>query len=108
MTDEQLAMAGVVVEHHFGGGAYIKQTHIPAGARLTQHKHAHDHLSYLVAGRVVLSIDGQKFPIDAPQCLTLAAGAEHGVEAVTDAIWLCVWSTDCEDPAKVDEAIAKW
>jgi quercetin dioxygenase-like cupin family protein len=105
LTDFQLADVGVGIAHHFGGGAYIKETRIPCGTELQQHAHEHDHLSYLVSGRVLVTIDGMVWQFDAPQCLVLKAGKFHGVRALTDALWLCVWATDCTDPATVDEAV---
>lgn len=105
LTDAQLALAGVGVAHHFGGGAYVKETLIPAGARLAQHAHDHDHLSYLVEGWVVVVVDGVPHDLHAPVCLTIEAGKVHEVQAMTDARWLCVWATECTDPALVDEAV---
>jgi quercetin dioxygenase-like cupin family protein len=92
----------IQVAHHFGGGVYVKETFIEAGACLAQHKHEHDHLSYLVAGTVVLEVDGVRSTLRAPACLTLEAGKHHGIRAETDAIWLCIWQSDCTDPAEVD------
>lgn len=105
LTDAQLAAAGVAVAHHFGGKAYVKETFIAAGLGLTQHAHDHDHLAYLVCGQAVLQVDGEARMISAPAPLLLKAGTAHGVTALTDVIWLCIWSTECTDPALVDEAV---
>lgn len=105
LTDAQLALAGVGIAHHFGGKAYIKETRIQVGARLGQHAHDHDHLSYLVSGRVILAVDGVRQQVNAPCCMLVPAGKVHEIEALTDALWLCVWGTDCTDPALVDEAV---
>lgn len=105
LTDSQLALAGVGVAHHFGGKAYIKETRIPQGARLTQHEHDHDHLSYLVSGWVVLTVDGMPRDVHGPACLLVPAGKTHEVQAITDTLWLCVWGTECTDPEKVDEEV---
>ena len=105
LTDAQLAAADIGIAHHFGGGCYVKQTEIPAGASLAQHAHDHDHLSFLAKGRVMLSVDGVKRQVDGPACLVIEAGKVHGVQALTDVTWLCIWATDCVDPEKVDEHI---
>lgn len=102
---EQLDRAGVGIAHHFGGGAYIKETDIPRGASLAQHVHDHDHLSYLVAGEVTLTIDGAVQYLKAPACILMEAGKAHTVTARTDVRWLCVWATDCTDPEKVDDVL---
>lgn len=105
LTDAQLAEAGVGVAHHFGGKAYVKETFIGAGMSLMQHAHDHDHLAYVVSGQAVLDVDGEVHTVSAPAPLLLKAGTVHGVTAITDVIWLCIWSTECTDPAKVDEAV---
>ncbi len=107
-SPENLASLGVDVEHHFGGGAYIKATKIPAGTLLGQHKHDdHDHLSVLVSGRARVYEDGVPREVDGYRTLLLKAGVQHDVEAVTDCIWLCVWATDDTDPSTVDSTILK-
>lgn len=105
LNDADLALAGIGVAHHFGGGAYAKETLIPAGASLTQHAHEHDHLSYLVSGQVVVQVDGEAMTVTGPRAMLIRAGKEHGVTALTPAVWLCIWATDCTDPEKVDAHI---
>jgi quercetin dioxygenase-like cupin family protein len=93
------------IAHLFGGGVYLKETRIPAGMVLVQHKHAHDHLSYLASGIVELQVDGITRTIEGPVGLTIEAGKHHGVKTLTDALWLCIHATDCEDEEGVDETL---
>lgn len=93
------------IHHLFGGGVYAKETRVPAGHVLVQHKHEHDHLSYLVSGEVELEVDGRRSRLAGPAGLTIEAGKHHGVKALTDTIWLCIHATDCTDPAQVDEVL---
>lgn len=103
---EELEKFGVAIEHHFGGGVYVKETRIPAGTKLQQHAHRHEHLSWLSSGEVVVSINGEDQPaIQGPCMVKVAAHQVHAVRALTDATWLCIWSTHETDPEKVDEAI---
>lgn len=106
-TPENMAACGVGVQHHFGGRAYIKEVHMPAGSFLAQHAHDHDHLSVLVAGTVRLTTDGVGRDVQGYQTLLLEAGKTHGLQALTDVTWLCVWGTDCADAAEVDRVILK-
>jgi hypothetical protein len=104
--DEELSKFGVAIEHHFGGGCYVKETHIPAGTLLAQHAHQHDHLSWLSSGKVVVTVDGVAGePVTGPCMLLLAAHQVHSVRAVTDAVWLCIWKTDETDPLKIDSVL---
>ncbi|HEV6964833.1 cupin domain-containing protein [Roseateles sp.] len=102
---DQLERHGVQVEHHFGGGVYAKQTLIPAGVVLSQHRHPHDHLSVLAAGRARVITDGAAREYVAPACITIHAGVEHQVIAVTDVVWFCIHATEDTDPATVDRTI---
>lgn len=102
---QQLDAAGVGIVHHFVGGLYAKETHIPAGVTLTQHSHAFDHLSALMKGSAVVEVDGREKLHDAPALLTIKAHKVHSVRAVTDVTWACLHATDETDPAKVDAGL---
>jgi quercetin dioxygenase-like cupin family protein len=96
---------GVEVVHHFAGGLYCKETRIPAGVKLTQHKHSFEHLSVLASGRVLVSVDGVETEHAAPAFLTIAAGKAHEVTALTDVVWGCLHATDCTDADKIDHEL---
>lgn len=103
--DKALARAGVDIKHHFGGGAYVKVTRIPAGVELTQHAHPHDHLSLLIEGTVVLQDGPREYVKTGFQVIKIPAGVVHSVRAVTPAVWACLWATDCDNPTVVDQVI---
>lgn len=94
LTDAELALMGVGIAHHHGGGAYIKESVLPAGQSLPQHAHEHDHLSYLVAGQVAVQIGDEVTTVAAPRAMLIRRGMQHQITAITDALWLCVWSED--------------
>jgi quercetin dioxygenase-like cupin family protein len=102
---DTLEIAGVRVVHHFGGGAYAKETIIPAGVTLVQHSHPHDHLSILAFGRVIVRQMESQEVFRAPKCITIKAGVSHSVEAIDDSVWYCIHATDDTDPASVDRSI---
>lgn len=93
------------ITHHFGGGVYAKETAVPAGCILVQHKHEHDHLSVLASGTVELLVDGVRSEITGPACVTIRAGKHHGIRALTNVVWYCIHATDCTDPEQVDEVL---
>lgn len=99
---QTFAALGIDVAHHFGGGAYIKSTKIPPHRVLEQHVHKHDHLSVLVYGRVLVTVDGVQTDHIGPEILLIKSGSAHKVEALSDVLWLCVHGTDVTDPDKVD------
>jgi quercetin dioxygenase-like cupin family protein len=85
------------ISHHFGGGVYAKETRIPAGWRLVQHRHAHDHLSILAAGTVEVRQGDEVRVVTGPACITITAGVHHGVKALTDGVWYCIHASDAAD-----------
>lgn len=93
------------IRHHFVGGVYAKETFIPAGKWLVQHTHKFDHLSVLAQGSIELIVDGHVSVVNAPACLTIAAGKHHGVKSLTDVIWYCIHATECTDEDEVDDVI---
>jgi quercetin dioxygenase-like cupin family protein len=96
-----------LIQHHFGGGVYAKETRIPAGYLAVQHKHKFDHLSVLASGAVEVIVDGESTEYTAPACLTIAAGKEHSVLALTDVVWYCIHATDCDDESAVDALLTQ-
>lgn len=93
------------IKHHFGGSVYLKETHIPAGHILVQHKHVFDHLSFLASGTVEVQVGDERQTISGPSGLVIEAGKHHGVKALTDTVWLCIHATDCTDAGEVDETL---
>lgn len=93
------------IAHHFGGGVYAKETRIPAGLKLEQHIHSHDHLSILAEGVVVVTVDGLERTIGAPDCIIIDAGKTHEVLALVDTVWYCCHATDETDADKVDSVL---
>ncbi len=96
-----------MIHHHFSAGVYAKETRIPAGYVLVQHAHKHDHLSILASGSVEMVVDGVKSVVEAPACLTIAAGKHHGIKSLTDVVWYCVHATDCTDEDAIDEVLVE-
>jgi quercetin dioxygenase-like cupin family protein len=94
-----------MINHYFSAGVYAKETLIPAGQILVQHKHKFDHLSILASGSVELMVDGEKRIVHAPACLTIEADKHHGVKSLTDVVWYCIHATDCTDTDEIDEVL---
>jgi len=94
-----------MIEHHFGAGVYAKETRIPAGHVLVQHRHKFDHLSILASGSIELMVDGERSVVHAPACLTIEANKHHGVKSLTDVVWYCIHATECTDEDEIDEVL---
>jgi quercetin dioxygenase-like cupin family protein len=96
-----------MIEHHFSDGLYAKETHISVGQMLMQHKHNYSHFGILAKGKVVIVKEGDIQIVEAPACIEIKAGENHGVKAITDVVWFCVHATDEKDSSKVDEVLIK-
>ena len=96
---------GIDLRHHFSGGVYAKETRIPMGKKLLQHKHPFDHMSILASGEVLVRAGGWVEKMKGPAVIDMKAGISHEVEALTDAIWFCVHKTDETDPDKIDHVL---
>lgn len=105
MIKDILEANGVEIKHHFAAGTYIKETLIPAGVTLTQHVHSYDHSSVLVSGVAIVEVNGVAITYDKPQILTIKAGKNHKVTAITDVLWLCIHATDDKNPDTVDVSL---
>jgi len=100
-----IEQVGVEIFHHFSPGRYTKETRIPAGEILLQHKHKLSHDSVLIKGVAIVTVDGVSMQYMAPHALTIPAGKVHAVMAVTDVVWYCLFETDETDPGKIDHEV---
>jgi len=95
------------ITHFFAGGVYAKQTAFRAGERACKHTHDFDHLSVLVSGVVRLRKNKESQRLTGPAMVTVTAGDVHEVEAITDAVWLCIHATDCTDADHIDNVLTR-
>ena len=98
------------IRHHFIGqqdrmGVYAKELSIPKGFVLVSHRHLYDHLSILASGTISLTYGNETITMTGPAALTILAGLEHTIEAITDAVWFCIHPTDETDAGKIDETL---
>lgn len=90
------------VKHHFVGGIYTKECHLPVGFKFDQHRHTFDHQSVLASGTAIVEVDGEKTTYTGPVILTIKARKIHSVTPITPCVWLCQHVTDCTDEEDID------
>lgn len=96
-------LAGADIAHFFGSGVCVKETRMPWGSQLVQHRHHYPHLSYLVSGRVkLLCSDAEPRILTGPACIEIPAGVHHAVHALTDAVWLCIHGSEAHTAEEVE------
>lgn len=74
------------------GDVFAVETIAPAGYLLESHEHAHSHLSCLVSGTADVTIAGVTERMTGRRFVNVPANTQHTVRAVTDVVWLCLWS----------------
>jgi quercetin dioxygenase-like cupin family protein len=98
------------VRHHFVGqdqarGVYAKEVRLPAGYEIISHAHPYDHLSILASGAVEWKSGDICRVLTGPCAVTVTAGVNHSLFALTDTVWFCIHPTDETDPEAVDDVI---
>lgn len=76
------------------GNVFVVETKANAGMVLESHVHDHGHLSVLVSGTADVTIDGKTERLTGYCMVSVPAGLNHKVEAITDVVWLCLSSAD--------------
>lgn len=90
------------VFHHFIGGIYTKECHLPVGFTFGQHRHTFDHQSVLASGTAIVEVDGVQTEYTGPVILNIEARKVHSVTPLTPCVWLCQHVTSCTDPEDID------
>ena len=106
-VDKALVDIGGDVIHHFSDGLYAKEFFVPKDAAVMKHTHDFSHLSILAKGKVAVMKGESIEIIEAPACIEIKAGIEHGIKAVTDCVWFCIHATDEKDPDTADALLIK-
>jgi len=98
---------GVDMAHLWADKGYAKVYTVPAGKAIRQHKHKINHNGILVLGTARLIFQGKVIELIAPATVNLIAHHVHGIEAVTDIVWACVWPDvgGLTDPDKIDHQV---
>lgn len=83
-----------VTRHHATGVGALRMV-LRAGRFARKHYHNYDHLSVLVKGKVVVHTDAgwKAYEAGVNDVITIPAGVSHVVQAITDAVWVCIHAT---------------
>lgn len=99
------------VDEKYGCAAYARQIFLPKGAVVIGKIHKHQHLNFIMQGRVSVSTEHGVRQYEAPCIFVSEVGLKRAVYAETDCIWATVHLTEHvgeENLDKVeDEVIAK-
>lgn len=96
------------VMHFFpteGNPVYMRRMQAKEGHVIGSHRHNYEHYSILCQGRVRSEIGGQVREYETGDVITIPAGIEHKITALTDIIWFCVHGTSETDRENIDEVL---
>lgn len=77
----------IPVEHTFTAGLYVRTAKMPAGALVIGHRHRDETLNFLMQGRLLVIVNGERKEMAAPCILPSAAGTRKAAYILEDVIW---------------------
>lgn len=96
------------IDPKYGCCTYARQIFLPAGSVVIGKIHRHQHLNFLMTGKVVVATEfGKKF-LEAPSVFVSEVGLKRAVRAIEDSIWVTVHLTKYnheEDLDKIEEEV---
>jgi quercetin dioxygenase-like cupin family protein len=87
--------------HRFGPGIYIREMSVPAGTMFIGHAHKYPHTNILLAGSVVVQINGDMQTIHAPSIFVAAPGRKLAY-VIADCVWQNIYATEETDIEKLE------
>ncbi len=81
----------------YGANTMLVEFRLARGKLLPLHKHPQEQTGYLVSGRIILIIDGQRYAMSSGDSWTISGNVEHGAEIIEDAIAVEAFSPIRED-----------
>ena len=84
------------VSHYFGPGVYIREVVMPAGALIVGHRQKERHLNSMVAGRLLVMIDGELRELVAPMVFESGPGRKVA-QILETTVWQNIYSTEETD-----------
>jgi quercetin dioxygenase-like cupin family protein len=94
------------VVHYFptdGNPVYLRKMSAPSGFVIGSHKHAYEHYSILCSGHAKAEAEDRTWFYHAGDVMTVPAGVEHKITALSDIVWFCVHGTT--ETENIDEVL---
>lgn len=99
----QHPQAALPVFHHFAGGVYARELHIPKGTALTGKIHRFGHINVLLKGDITVLTEHGMQRLVAPCVLCSSPGIKRAGFAHEDTIWITFHATEETDPEKIEQ-----
>ncbi|MBU0927680.1 MAG: cupin domain-containing protein [Spirochaetes bacterium] len=80
-----------------GGGMMIVEARFDAGKEVAEHSHPHEQASYVVSGRLVLSMGGREETLGPGDSFYAGPGVPHAVRFLEDSVVTDTFTPQRED-----------
>ncbi|MCR4442562.1 MAG: cupin domain-containing protein [Peptococcaceae bacterium] len=81
----------------YGDNTLLSEFRLSKGAALPAHKHPQEQTGYLVAGRIVLTVNGERHDLKPGDSWVIPGNEEHSVEVAEDSLTVETFSPVRED-----------
>lgn len=75
-----------------GDRTTLVELHMAKGSVVPVHTHPHEQIGYVVSGRVLFEIDGEKKELKPGDSYLVSGAVPHGVEMLEDAVCIDIFS----------------
>jgi len=80
-----------------GGGMMLVEVHFDAGTVVEAHAHPHEQVSYVVSGKIVLSMDGRDETLASGDSFYAGPNVPHGVKFIENSVVIDAFTPQRED-----------
>ena len=91
------------VDEKYGCGTYAREMFIPKGTVIIGKIHKHQHLNFIMKGKVSVATEFGKKYFEAPCIFVSEVGLKRAVYAEEDTIWTTVHLTEFESESDLDK-----
>jgi len=81
----------------FGERTSLSEFSLQKGSVIPKHSHPHEQTGYVISGRLLFTIDDERFDAEPGDSWNIPGHMEHGVEVVEDTVVIEVFSPARED-----------
>jgi quercetin dioxygenase-like cupin family protein len=80
-----------------GGKMMLVEVHFDAGTVVEAHAHPHEQVSYVVSGKIALSMDGREETLSPGDSFYAGPNVPHGVRFLADSVVIDAFTPQRED-----------
>lgn len=81
----------------FGDRTSLSEFNLKKGSIIPRHKHPHEQTGYVISGRLIFTIDDERFEAEPGDSWNIPGNVEHDAEVLEDTLVIEVFSPARED-----------